>query len=133
MHCPCCNGHLLILEQEEAELRFCPGCNGAWVDRREFSLLLTPDFTRHIHALSLFSIKKITEPKRHCPVCNKLMKKVVYTPSAGTSVILDICMKNHGIWFDAHELEIVQAAPGNTGQRLTHFFTNTPRESGTHL
>ncbi|MFW5888037.1 MAG: zf-TFIIB domain-containing protein, partial [Bacteriovoracia bacterium] len=42
-----------------------------------------------------------------CPKCHTSMNPVNYGGDSG--VIIDRCPKSHGMWFDAHELESVQA------------------------
>ena len=43
-----------------------------------------------------------TEEDRRCPICSKSLDKVMY--GEGDRVMLDVCPRNDGLWFDRGEL-----------------------------
>ena len=116
MECPVCQVEMIVMEFDEIELDYCVECFGVWFDKGEIELLmikcgLDPDQT----PLILNSPEKgVTEANRRCPICGKLMEKVV-TPDQ--KVILDRCKNDHGIWFDAGE---VQSAFSTISEDLKH-------------
>ena len=54
---------------------------------------------RIIHAPEASSPEK----KRRCPICTKKMKKAHI--DEGSEILIDICQREHGIWFDGGEVE----------------------------
>ncbi len=104
MDCPVCkNEPMIVLELNEVEIDYCLSCKGIWLDAGELELLLessmeTQDF------LNSFTIDdQTTEKKLKCTICNKKMEKILV--AGDKKVRIDKCKFNHGIWFDADELE----------------------------
>ncbi len=106
MECPACRGVVAVVEYERIELDYCTNCNGVWFDAGELELLaerlslagdavLLPDIMGLPEA-------KVREKARRCPICRRKMRKV----RAGSDpvVLLDVCSRQHGIWFDRGEV-----------------------------
>ncbi len=105
MNCPFCNNPLVILELNQVEIDYCTNCHGIWLDNGELELLLQ-DSEAKIKLLDSFTVdKKSGEKAIRCPICLKKMDKIVC--GTGNKVTLDRCKKDHGIWFNEGELELV--------------------------
>ena len=104
MDCPACkNEPMIVLELNDVEIDYCLNCKGIWLDAGELELLLGTN-SKTEEFLNSFTLDTQTKEKKlKCPVCNKKMEKVLY--SGNKAVRLDKCKANHGIWFDANELE----------------------------
>ncbi len=122
MLCPVCREILVVFEYRNIELDYCPDCGGVWFDSGEVELLME---TVGIDAEKIsFDLKKpersISEARRRCPACDKIMEKVC-TPDE--RIILDQCPFGDGIWFDAGEISgaLSSLAPedesGNSARR----------------
>ena len=127
MKCPCCGKVMVVVEHEKIELDYCTNCHGVWFDSGELGLLLD--------SMSLKEPKQIyedmaqrpeaqtAEKKRKCPICNAKMKKIMVGDRP--EVLLDVCRRGHGLWFDGGELnqlitELAKTAPDSHPQAL-HF------------
>ena len=105
MDCLLCKQPMIVLELDEVEVDYCISCKGIWLDAGELELLLE-DSTKKNDFLSSFEKDKTTKEKsRKCPICKKRMENVRYGNE--TTVLIDRCKKNHGLWFDEGELEEV--------------------------
>lgn len=105
MNCPSCNNPLVILELNQVEIDYCTNCHGIWLDNGELELLLQ-DSEEKMQLLNSFSVNKNSGEKiLKCPICRKKMEKV--TCGSGNKVLVDKCIKGHGIWFNEGELEQV--------------------------
>lgn len=103
MDCPACREPMVVLELHDVEIDHCLTCRGIWLDAGELELLLG-DCAGKDRLLSSFEVDREAEEKpRKCPICLRRMQKVL----CGTDcrVRIDRCRRNHGIWFDAGELE----------------------------
>jgi Zn-finger nucleic acid-binding protein len=103
MDCPACREPVVVLELHDVEIDHCLTCRGIWLDAGELELLLG-DCAWKDRLLSSFEVDREAEEKpRKCPICLRRMQKVL----CGTDcrVRIDRCRRNHGIWFDAGELE----------------------------
>ncbi|MFH1577835.1 MAG: zf-TFIIB domain-containing protein [Candidatus Omnitrophota bacterium] len=103
MDCPVCKTPMIVLELNEVEIDHCISCQGIWLDAGELGLLLEGAEERD-NLLSSFEADKNTkEGGRRCPICLKIMEKVL----CGTDkkILIDKCRINDGIWFDVDELE----------------------------
>ena len=100
MLCPKCSVPLIVVERNEIELDWCPECEGFWFDENEIEILKYKLGIDHkiINPMEV-DIVKTNEKLCKCPKCNSFMGKVEIN-----GIILDKCMKNHGIWFDKSEL-----------------------------
>jgi Zn-finger nucleic acid-binding protein len=94
---------MVVLELHEVEIDHCLTCQGIWLDAGELELLLG-DCGGKDRLLSSFNVDKAAREKpRKCPICLKRMQKVLC--GMDCTVRIDRCRRNHGIWFDAGELE----------------------------
>lgn len=109
MICPKCSEEMLVIEYRQIELDFCPKCKGLWFDRTELQLLMKicglADEKHNQFSLEYFLNRVVNQqdiPLRKCPMCNHKMTLV----NAGKDdrIIIDICPRNDGIWFDGGEL-----------------------------
>ncbi len=90
----------------------CNACHGMWVGRETIERLVT---THADHAMVLALAPGVAARSanggksvgvgavryRPCPACGSIMNRVNYARTSG--IIVDVC-KEHGTWFDAHEL-----------------------------
>jgi Zn-finger nucleic acid-binding protein len=113
--CPACgNGRTLAsrrLGEDAVSVMECQSCGGLWLGRESFQLLaeraravattgdLEPQATPETGAAS-----QRGPLYRRCPECRRPMHRRNFARSS--QVILDTC-KEHGLWFDLHELERV--------------------------
>lgn len=113
MICPACREDLLLLEVEGVELDLCLRCRGLWFDAEELEALFaragTPGGGFALERELLALPRERGAEKRLCPRCDRRLV-VVQAGSATRRVPLDLCPREHGIWFDEHELEAVLAA-----------------------
>ena len=124
MQCPSCEGdHRLTSRKLGSELvavMECQTCAGLWLARDALSRL-AKDVQERTAAAPKPLTKSLAGPLirqeaadrnrnrwsyRPCIVCEKLMHRTQY--DRGSGVIIDVC-KDHGVWFDAHELAEILA------------------------
>jgi len=108
MDCPVCRDAMITLELHDVEIDHCLGCGGIWLDAGELEQLLEDSDQA---ALLLRTFKKQDHPKealRRCPICLKKMIKTVVGPS-DAPVLIDSCLRHHGLWFDHGELDDILA------------------------
>ena len=119
MDCPACKGPMVVAEYERIELDYCTECFGVWFDAGELDLLLERlalDGTSFTMAeIMALPEKKVGEKARSCPICRRKMRKVVI--GSRPEVLIDVCPRGHGIWFDGGELnqvirQLADAQPG---------------------
>ena len=123
MLCPECREEMLILEFNDVEIDFCNECSGIWLDEGELELLLQNSDSESpvMKVLSEKSDKGSAEAGgRKCPVCAKRMH-LVDIPLGETSVEIDKCPRQHGLWFDKGELEQIIAA--SKGEPVVDFLS----------
>lgn len=110
MRCPGCDGDQLhTIDVGEHRIRECPACTGVFVDHPTLELL-----THASEAEAGVRLRGGPAPQtlsvtdrvvyRKCPSCEKMMNRQNFGRSSG--IIVDIC-KEHGVYFDAHELTAV--------------------------
>lgn len=105
MICPVCKESMVILELSEVEIDYCTGCNGIWLDSGELELLLE-DSNEKEKLLSTLNVDPAHPEKPNiCPICYKKMEKVYV--GNNKEVLIDRCVKGHGLWFDKGELNAV--------------------------
>ena len=117
--CPSCGEGMPLtsrrVESADIGLLECPRCAGLWVNGDEFSLLkdrsrsvsspMDPeDQTRETTDSRSREATQTGPLYRPCPICRALMNRRNYGRRSG--VIIDSC-RDHGIWFDAQELNAV--------------------------
>ena len=104
MDCPVCKNAMVTLELQEVEIDYCTECEGIWLDAGELELLLDdPEKSKRLIE-SFVSDPACTERKRKCPICYRKMEKVVVGRDE-PRLLIDRCMREHGLWFDKGELE----------------------------
>lgn len=110
MRCPGCDGdHLHTIDVGEHRIRECPACTGVFVDHPTLELI-----THASEAEAGVRLRGGPAPQtisvtdavvyRKCPACAKVMNRQNFGRSSG--IIVDIC-KEHGVYFDAHELTAI--------------------------
>jgi Zn-finger nucleic acid-binding protein len=100
-----CASPLIVLELQEIEVDHCTSCGGVWLDGGELELLLDGASNREALMKTLAEDLGGEEKKIRCPICMKKLNKVLYGPER--QVLLDMCPRNDGIWFDDGELRDV--------------------------
>ena len=122
MDCPVCKDEpMIVLELNEVEIDYCLNCKGIWLDAGELELLLGTN-SKTEEFLSSFTLDTQTKEKKlKCPVCTKKMEKILTV--GNKKVRFDKCKANHGVWFDADELEDIlkMATLGNDNRVLQLF------------
>ena len=103
MDCPVCRKPMVVLELKQVEIDHCICCGGIWLDAGELELLLEDSRERDSLLASFKPDKESREKNRRCPICLKMMEKVLV--STDKRVRIDRCRKNDGIWFNRGELE----------------------------
>jgi Zn-finger nucleic acid-binding protein len=109
--CPSCQAQMLRGTLGEIRLHECGKCYGLWVDTATFELICRN--SEHQAAVLGDAQAMVTGiaalgPVRYvkCPECRELMHRVNFARCSG--VVVDVC-REHGTWFDQHELHrIVQ-------------------------
>ncbi len=109
---------MIVVEHEQIELDYCPNCAGVWFDAGELELLLE-NMQMDKSMLSLDAILtspdvKSDEKKRKCPICQKKMKKA--TVGHDPEVLIDVCPRGDGLWFDAGEMGKLIAQGSSAGE-----------------
>ena len=100
------------LGQTDISLLECPGCAGIWIGEETFELLaeksrqsvLPEQLTTGPAGKRAGSAKQDGSMYRRCPRCAKHMNRRNFGHRSG--IVIDTC-KEHGFWFDAHELDQV--------------------------
>jgi hypothetical protein len=100
MKSPVSNEPMLVLELEGIEIDYCPLTHGIWLDAGELEELYHDRQRADELVASLKVDESSREKKVRCPICNKKMEKVL----VNDSVVIDRCIKGHGLWFDEGEL-----------------------------
>ncbi len=111
--CPRCDGKLFHVHLEGHAFDQCSSCGGLWVDSRTVESIMRdrpqaietgvkPDLaTGNAENVGLLTGEFKGRVYVPCPQCKKIMTPQNYARSSG--VIVDVC-REHGIWFDAGEL-----------------------------
>ncbi len=116
MKCPVDKVDMIVVEHEKIEIDHCLKCAGVWLDTGELELLVTTLKADGAPAqAAMLNPHEVNskEGKRKCPVCGQKMHKSRLGESS--AVLVDSCPRNHGLWFDAGELQQVlgqMEAPG---------------------
>jgi Zn-finger nucleic acid-binding protein len=106
VRCPVDKEPMIIVEHEQIELDYCTTCLGVWFDAGELALLLE-SLDLHVGDLNIADIltmpeKETAEKKRRCPICAKKMRKAAI--GHDPEVVVDVCPRGEGIWFDGGEV-----------------------------
>lgn len=119
MLCPKCQVPLVVVERNDIELDWCPECEGFWFDESEIEILKYKLGINHkvINPMELDYVRT-DEKICKCPRCSAPMGKVEVS-----GIVLDKCIKNHGIWFDKSELSELfnKFAESNNGSDIVGF------------
>ena len=100
MNCPNCDSYMIMVERDGIELTWCPFCHGFWFSLIELKLFAKKFNIKKNVLEFLKSIDiKTKEKKKYCPKCLNVMHKVNIN-----GIVLDKCVNNCGLWFDAEEL-----------------------------
>lgn len=107
---------MLVLELDGVEIDYCPLTHGIWLDAGELEEL----FESHEQAEAMMQAfvpdKSTREKKIRCPICKRKMEKVM----VHHKVLVDRCVKGHGLWFDRGELlEILEMEGSEEESRVT--------------
>jgi Zn-finger nucleic acid-binding protein len=109
MICPVCKSAMIVVEYHRIELDYCPGCHGVWFDSGELELLLDSaglDSLQPLLAdLAGSGRASSKEKKRRCPICLRKMRKAAI--GREPEILLDVCQRGDGIWFDGGELDLL--------------------------
>lgn len=112
---------MIVIEYHDIELDYCTDCKGVWFDSGELELLLDSHGLeaagRFLGNTADLPEAATPEKKRKCPICGRKMKKVnIGEPPL---VLIDVCGKEHGVWFDGGEvtqlLRHLASEPAATG------------------
>ena len=108
MKSPVSNEPMVVLELEGIEVDYCVLTHGIWLDAGELEELYKD---RAVAEKLIASFKVQTESremKLRCPICNRKMEKVMVQDK----VLIDRCIKGHGLWFDEGELiQVLEMEP----------------------
>ena len=100
MRSPLSNEPMLVLELAGIEIDYCPMTHGIWLDAGELEELYQ-DRKAADELIASFRVDENSREKRvRCPICNKKMEKVLVQDT----VLIDRCVRGHGLWFDEGEL-----------------------------
>ena len=118
MECPACKNSMVILELNQVEIDYCSSCKGIWLDGGELELIVSSSDQKDIS--KSFSLKKdYDEVKRKCPICKKKMDKVEFEKS---EIVIDRCIKGHGLWFDRGELKSLLKSAEKQNNQIINLF-----------
>jgi Zn-finger nucleic acid-binding protein len=92
------------------ELAECGKCDGLWLENAEFESVCADREQQAALLGTAVPIPVTVTPMKvkyvKCPVCRVLMHRQNFSGASG--VVIDVC-KEHGTWFDAHELQRIIA------------------------
>jgi Zn-finger nucleic acid-binding protein len=105
--CPRCRTAMIGRAIEDFSVMSCDSCEGMFIPHETFEMMqessqrvIVP--TERVQSSRMKGEERISYVR--CPVCRKMMNRKNFARISG--VIVDIC-GNHGIWFDAGEVEKV--------------------------
>ncbi|MFH1022293.1 MAG: zf-TFIIB domain-containing protein [Planctomycetota bacterium] len=153
--CPRCDKPLMILEFRGVEVDFCHTCRGVWLDRGELEAV-AGDAGAHDPLLAFQNQPGVVpRGRKHlCPRCDAALHEIgIQSQSLGVSesrsqlpstpglqdsqtpgLLVDLCPKGHGLWFDKDELPrlVAMFPPGTVApgvmEALKGMFGNKPLE-----
>jgi Zn-finger nucleic acid-binding protein len=108
MDCPVCKSAMITMELAEAEVDYCTGCKGVWLDAGELEMLLDDDGKAKMLIDSFSKDTTTTEKPKQCPICDKKMEKIIVGHEK-PMLLIDRCSKGDGLWFDSGELNSIIA------------------------
>jgi hypothetical protein len=97
---------MLVVEQHQIELDYCPKCRGVWFDSGELELLLTSENLGSSDVGKILSLPEVMPSHRRlkCPICGRIMKEVGIGQPA---INIDACRQGDGLWFDGGEVPVL--------------------------
>ena len=97
---------MIVVEHNQIELDYCTICKGVWFDTVELELLMQSivvnSQTVLLKAMLICPEMKSAGKKRKCPICSRKMKLINIGDKS--EILIDICHKGDGLWFDGGEL-----------------------------
>lgn len=113
MRCPRCNVALEPGELQGVDVLECPSCKGLWLKAEDLRRLKDDrdESLRWVDFDLFAAARNHGHPSRlKCPVCGLAMEALAYEHS---SVRVDLCPRDRGVWLDGGELgRIVEALEG---------------------
>ena len=106
--CPKCDVGLVIFNFKGIEVDICPKCHGLWLDQGELEELLHSTNAKAPNPLLTSHGQPGTLPageKNFCPRCDARMVEILVEQPGKEPLVLDRCPREHGLWFDADELQ----------------------------
>ena len=103
-------------------IHICPQCGGLWLDKQGFRNICEKEAEQKAvlgytaPALTPKTVERSRRTYIPCPECGKLMNQKNFAACSG--IILDWC-RDHGIWFDRHELHSIVTFIREGGMRLS--------------
>jgi Zn-finger nucleic acid-binding protein len=115
MRSPVSNEPMLVLELEGIEIDYCPLTHGIWLDAGELEELYHDRKLAEEMVASFKVDESSREKKVRCPICNKKMEKVLVRKQ----LVIDRCVKGHGLWFDEGELlQVLKMEAGDSDGKV---------------
>ncbi len=120
LRCPLCETELSQVKIGNHTLHECMQCGGLWLDKESFRNICRREEEQTAILHFRFEHKpensKVGEKRKRayipCPACGELMNHKSF--SRGSGIVLDWC-RDHGSWFDRHELQQIIAYIRNGG------------------
>jgi Zn-finger nucleic acid-binding protein len=110
---------MVVVEHSKIELDYCTNCHGVWFDAGELELLLE---SMALESLGLLLSDVLSAPeaesaekKRKCPICGQKMKKT--TIGQQPEILIDVCRRGDGLWFDGGEVHQLVAQLTQKGDK----------------
>jgi len=97
--CPECGRNFSLLTVSTMEIDCCPHCKSLWFDEGE--LMTLSGYSKDVPAVDLASRKS----KLKCPACGEHMNEYVF--QLKSNLLVDKCLKNHGVYLQSGELKRV--------------------------
>jgi Zn-finger nucleic acid-binding protein len=138
--CPKCDVALLILRFHGTELDYCDQCRGLWLDAGEIQEILARTGTGPHDPVLAFLEEGGRIPQGRpclCPRCDQPMAQITVPSSAIEMLTLERCLRGHGLWFDADELQRLlslfapDSGAGKTIALIHDFFSTNPTNQPT--
>jgi Zn-finger nucleic acid-binding protein len=106
--CPRCSERLAEEEYHDVVALDCSGCHGLFLDKSTIDKLGSPEGASLRLAFPNRPRRDEDRVVRYltCPVCHSMMNRTIFARVSG--VIVDVC-KEHGVWFDAGEINAILA------------------------
>ncbi len=119
--CPLCRSSLDRVYYEGVPIWRCMGCEGRLIRREQLPRIIireemefSPEVREATHEVRIEGLMNrgryvpLTPPTLPCPSCGRVMDRAFYWAILPYRVEMDVCPGCDLIWFDRHELEIIQ-------------------------